>query len=319
MRLRRRRSTATINCRSREREPAVNDYVYLIKAAGIKARQAFEAGASHDEGLRTTREWVSGRLCGPPPDPINPRAEDGLKQVVELSPVVGLAWMGYGFPSVEVGHKLSASLMCTNFPRGILNETELPWGCFQITVPDHLGFATQSVIVVNVKPMVGVFCFGEHHMQTHSAESLASLLDEVPDVEVESYGGLSSREGAREANMVSRLVGGVALELAGAGITESEKRIGARPCKAPGRNGQPPASWVFRLTRPVVMDARDVVRRYLSGESNRAAPSFQHMVIGHYKNQPCGPGRAQRAWIHVEPYWRGDPDSPIATRSHVIG
>lgn len=47
--------------------------------------------------------------------------------------------------------------------------------------------------------------------------------------------------------------------------------------------------------------------------------STQHMVRGHYKMQRHGEGGAQRKWIHVEPYWRGDENAPIAVRSHVLG
>jgi hypothetical protein len=45
------------------------------------------------------------------------------------------------------------------------------------------------------------------------------------------------------------------------------------------------------------------------------APSVQTLVAGHWKRQPYGARREHRRLIHVQPYWRGDVDAPISTRT----
>lgn len=74
---------------------------------------------------------------------------------------------------------------------------------------------------------------------------------------------------------------------------------------------------MVRLTRDVKVDCRQHVRDYIRGASDRTL-SVQHMVRGHWKMQKHGEGGAQRKFIHVEPYWRGPDDAPIALRNHVL-
>ena len=45
--------------------------------------------------------------------------------------------------------------------------------------------------------------------------------------------------------------------------------------------------------------------------SERAKLLQQHVVRGHFKQQPCGQNRTERKTVWVEPYWRG-PDSETA-------
>jgi len=83
-----------------------------------------------------------------------------------------------------------------------------------------------------------------------------------------------------------------------------------------------PKSWTFQLSRPVKVDCRSEViaalERAAQGQPKGRAPSVQTLVRGHWKRQACGVGRAARRYIHVEPYWRGPEDAPIAVRSHVL-
>jgi hypothetical protein len=41
------------------------------------------------------------------------------------------------------------------------------------------------------------------------------------------------------------------------------------------------------------------------------------IVRGHWKRQVHGPGRTERKMIFVQPYWKGDADSPLVARAHV--
>jgi hypothetical protein len=67
----------------------------------------------------------------------------------------------------------------------------------------------------------------------------------------------------------------------------------------------------------VTHDCRPWVREYVArGEVKRRAPGVQRLVRGHQKRQHHGPRNTLVKWIHVEPYWAGAEDAPIAVRSH---
>jgi len=97
------------------------------------------------------------------------------------------------------------------------------------------------------------------------------------------------------------------------GELQRHKRYGAKK----RRDGGPPKGWVFKLTRPVRVDVREYVR-LASERGERAALTVQRLVRGHWKNQPHGHERSERRFIHIEPYWRGPEDAPIAVSPHII-
>ena len=65
------------------------------------------------------------------------------------------------------------------------------------------------------------------------------------------------------------------------------------------------------------VDVREAVRGFVAG-TRRTAPAVQVLVRGHWKRQAHGPAMAQRKMIHIEPYWRGPEDAPIAVRGHKL-
>lgn len=67
----------------------------------------------------------------------------------------------------------------------------------------------------------------------------------------------------------------------------------------------------------VRVDCRSWVGDYVAGNGTKVGVQF--LVRGHHKRQVCGRGRVDRKWIHIEPYWKGDRDAPIAQRTHRIG
>ncbi|MBI4918178.1 MAG: hypothetical protein HY825_20240 [Acidobacteria bacterium] len=54
---------------------------------------------------------------------------------------------------------------------------------------------------------------------------------------------------------------------------------------------------------------RGHIADYLSGEVDRAY-KVRWIVRGHWRNQPCGPGRMQRELIWICPYWKGPEGAP---------
>lgn len=83
------------------------------------------------------------------------------------------------------------------------------------------------------------------------------------------------------------------------------------------RKQREPSAWIFKLTRSVRVDCRAFVCE-ASQRGEHLAKTVQSLVRGHWKNQPYGPGGSGRKFIHIEPYWRGPEDAPIAVRSHIL-
>lgn len=116
----------------------------------------------------------------------------------------------------------------------------------------------------------------------------------------------------RSMDMVGRLALGVLLE-----FEREEHR--AKRASGPNKRDRrgPPRAWVFQFCRGVKCDVRAAVTDYCRGGGS--SPSVQTLVRGHWKNQVCGQARTGRKRIHVEPYWRGPEDAPIAVRATKIG
>jgi hypothetical protein len=136
----------------------------------------------------------------------------------------------------------------------------------------------------------------------------ARVLDDVRDlVQRLEY---DQTENARALSVVGRLIVGASIEL---DERKSEVRTSGGKKK---RTAEEPSAWTFKLTRDVRGDCRAWVGEYITG--NRRSLVVQSLVRGHHKSQPHGPGNALRKWIHIEPYWRGPEDAPVAMRAHVL-
>jgi hypothetical protein len=81
-------------------------------------------------------------------------------------------------------------------------------------------------------------------------------------------------------------------------------------------------SIVYELGRDVKLERnlRDASRAFcISGQKPEGWVLAKRFVVrGHWKQQPHGPGRAQRKMIFVEPYWKGPADAPAMARAHVL-
>ncbi len=243
-------------------------------------------------------------------------------------------WRRCAYPTLDPSHRLAASLMSTSL-RGIGEGLRMPWDAFAILVPQGLlraddddeggPFDVTSILVHGDGGRVEVGVHGTKHGSGsgddllrlyHPATTLMELLADPEDLHEQNprtacKHDLSSRN-VRVLTLVGRLVVGSILELTTMGTNGSS---GPR-AKKPGREGEP-RLWVFKMLRAVKVDARPIVAAYLAGGGR--SPTVQSLVRGHWKNQPHGPCSSLRKWIHVEPFWRGPEDAPIAVRAHRMG
>lgn len=52
---------------------------------------------------------------------------------------------------------------------------------------------------------------------------------------------------------------------------------------------------------------------------NHIAAKLKELGLSAAREISAGEDLTERKFIHIEPYWRGDPDSPIALRTHLLG
>lgn len=246
-------------------------------------------------------------------------------------------WCMNGFPRVVLGHKHAASLMATKTRADSIPDARAPWTAFLVDVPR--GLLSWVPREAHVKHKDGTYSIEssggnvQYALVTANGSdiSIIPLADDMTFTMIEPVDGkglaefghidlrnqmLGTPDERNHASltMISRLVLGVCMEMTSSSY--SGEKIGVRPTKADPRTGEP-RTWTFQLTRNVKVDCRDAVRAYSEGKS-RSSPTVQCLVRGHWKQQPCGRGGADRKNIFVEPYWRGPEDAPIASRNHLI-
>ena len=79
-----------------------------------------------------------------------------------------------------------------------------------------------------------------------------------------------------------------------------------------------PTPWVLGKGLKLDRNLRGAAAQSAKPKSQQRAEwslQSQHVVRGHWKTQPHGPGRSMRKRIHVDPYWRGPDLSDAVLRS----
>ena len=260
---------------------------------------------------------------------LNALADDVATEAVRAAAL----WSKNGYPLVRIADpKYAASLMCTSVPGELADQVHPPWSSFRVAIPPGLLWVddagrrdacTRLMVSREVGGTWTILCEGDV-VQIHVAgQRTEDLCEDIDVEEMNTFNdralSLSDTDG-RVLRCASRLVLGICLAFDRA-TTYTPQRVRKRETKT--RCARDPILRKYVLRRPVVVrdPAKDDVRcgltRYLEGK-RRSSPSTQTLVRGHWKNQPCGPGGKGRKFIHIEPYWRGPEDAPIAVRPHVL-
>jgi hypothetical protein len=265
------------------------------------------------------RAWMErvGRWVKANPDEsaaralIRRRAADGGIAIGWL-----LAWAMNGFQRVVVGHKLAASLMATHAGDDPDVMTCRPWNAYTIEIPSGL----VQVDALGVTTSFDIACVWHHPPDAMSYYAIFSrdsdfavsgkLVFPLPDFNTSlEHLGASDTVMLRARECFARLVVGTELEMT------DPSRVKAPTSATRARVDSNAPSGVHRLVREVKVDCRATIAGYISGQ-RRGSPTVQTLVRGHFKRVAHGAARADRKWIHIEPYWRGPEDAPIAVRPH---
>ena len=261
---------------------------------------------------------------------------DGLQPLISSQAAY---WAECGYPQITTTHRLAASLACTPVDSPELVDTYVvPWPCFVVPLPSGM-FARDGaefvLAIVSCFPdlrlgaarddlpyvftLVGGGAEGEYTAQVIYSNTLQRLLGEPPVLVDEAIGGGTIDHAVwRTACLLAakRIVVGLLILLGDPENRRQVEAVGPQKRHPKKRLNGAPKHRAVHVARPVSVDCRGVLRQYLGG--NGPPPSMQTLVRGHWKRQACGPGRAERRTIHVEPYWRGPEDGPIRTRAHVF-
>ncbi|MDO9020525.1 MAG: hypothetical protein Q8S73_36710 [Deltaproteobacteria bacterium] len=246
------------------------------------------------------------------------------KNSVRRTRVWAMDWHNSGFPRVHLGHRHAAALMATSTRAESIPDARPPWNAFLLDVPDGLiewplaetttweGGPPLKRSIPQPIALVSVIVEADGRIEFYPTTAGGQIVGMGAAASVAGLGDF--KHGIPACSLLGRLVLGVCMEMTSTGYKGGA--LGPRPVKRDGRTGEP-KTWTFHLTRDVKVDCRATVRDYCTG-ATRSAPAVQCLVRGHWKQQPCGKGGADRRNIFVEPYWRGPEDADIALRSHRV-
>ncbi len=313
---------------------------FRLKESVVSAEQLRRGTYAHTDDDETARNMMQKRCAESAITSMTP--ERVLAAAYSQTPEGSMSimwearWADQGFPVVRVAARLAASFMATGFHPSAVSTIVAPWRALVIVPPPLLTFVggdgkSETVIEVRVltttdakfkdypeNPFAWFVCaVGERGTILHMIRAAHALFS-PPDNTASWYGhsdhamNLEVNPGDdRTLEMVTRLVGGVFLEMSDPAMLEAAKRG-----KAHGRSvrtGDPPEPRIYELSRSVKLDVRDEVRAYVEGRRS-TSPSVQVLVAGHWKRQRCGPNGSERKLIQIEPYWRGPDLSPVLAK-----
>lgn len=250
-----------------------------------------------------------------------------------------IAWLGKwahcGFQSIELDEVYAASMCATTIAPSAISDFHLPWPCFFIRAPKFL----QNVLL-HGEPILGISvcqfdrCLNPHEwilvslctLNRFRLDILKSPLEFCMDVQAHSSTDIVtlkpqplSTTSLRTQTIVRRFILGACLSMNDRALVRTYSATpGMR--KAPffgERRGTPPAVTLYKIGKPVVVDARLAIRHYLEGSGSKI--TVRTLVAGHWKKQPYGPQSSLRKWIHIECYWKGPEEAPVVIRPHIVG
>lgn len=285
----------------------IEDIRKLLVTMGALGQRKLASGMERDDVLKMLAIAVQS----------TDERSEMLRLLGVYGPSFSMAWAENGFPCLEPSQVLAASMMATTVSKDAVQDLELPWRCFGAIVPAGTIENTPILMLFLRRYYDGLFAMWTIH-NAHVSFSMEKSLAEYADLKFSNnfdanIQSLSEIE-VRKSTLLGRFIVGLCIEMEGKSAVRPIQRKGYT---RRAQRDPKPTAWIYRLARPINVDVREAIRNYADGVSNKKL-NVQCLVAGHYKLQPYGDGRLLRKRIHVEPYWRGPEDAPIAVRSHKL-
>lgn len=269
-----------------------------------------------------------------------PDASEHLRQNLAEQLHRDTRWAQFGLNTFNLTDSLAASLILTE-PLPLTEETfALPFPTFAVTVPN--GFIpffrggkqewARNVWVHRFDSpetpglqiyQVTVECGGDSDLAVFRREPLDRLIQFTTEV-LKSFDDDPEFTSDDNATMAAalRIVRNLVLWIDAHPLPPREERKGKskKSRKHEPKDRIAPYIWILGHEVKLGRELRTMATEMVLGQTERSAlPGWkvrvQHVVRGHWKQQPHGPERSLRKRISVEPYWRG-PEGAAAW-SHV--
>lgn len=244
-------------------------------------------------------------------------------------------WGASGFPTVVIEAASWARMSATDtIAEEIVSQLRHPWPAFLIKLPHGVIRAEDGEWIDRICVATGND-LGQGETWTILAETARIAMERTDQLPVELCSEFDEGEGTwkgtaidahalsqrdeRVLRLLGKLVVASVLELDRSG--GGRRRLAGKSRRATKAElATPSASLEYVIGEPVIVDVRPYIDEYLSGKRGTRGPKKTRVLVrGHWKNQPHGPGRTLRKFIHIDPYWSVlDESLPIAVRPHVL-
>ena len=213
-------------------------------------------------------------------------------------------WVSNGCVRYRITHGLTALLAMTT--SGGLDWSRLPHRCFLIEVPPDMLLMSRASNSDQTRfaAWIGVVCTSDTH-----GFLIALSAGKRYRVQVMSMGaGLSEEaQSAALAPLTVEIAGQVRVNRIVSNLVDYITEFPAQV--HPNRGCRTPGQFDVRLPRDVVVSSTMIqAARSLGSAPNLSGVrrAMRHVVRGHWRNQPCGTGRAEIKRLWVRPHQRGD-------------
>lgn len=249
----------------------------------------------------------------------------GAQKGIATQVICAGAWAASGYPTLEITHRLAATLMATRTDRTIEANIVAPFVGVTVRLPDNLLFleddrgelSSCTVLSFASYDYNGVPSFSYTMMAQKTTQVFGTNMPHVGFVSDEHFdlkqGEVEAEEvDERSSEMARKLIVGLCLYLSDPSKLgepkTGKKKKGSERQRTPG---QLPQVSTYVIGKEIKLDSQVIigVREYV--KHGHKAPSVQYIVRGHWKMQPYGPGRSERKLVQIMPYWRGPVDAPI--------
>lgn len=283
--------------------------------AALKAR-----GVAHEDAVDNASKRLTVQI-----ESISESASNSMIADASMMLAFAGSWVGCGMPIIQPSHKLAASLMATSLPKEHVPDVIVPWPYFLVEIPDGLLPGVGALL-----SYVGLSLFDDQQnsdkpqyvvivlSKRHSRPTLFRLDDLSHLSEYDPFNSdVRDPEVERIVQLLGRLLLGAMIEIDDESFKQRiERGPSSSALDHEHRKGKVPSTWNFIVKRDVKVDVRSYVREY--AEKGGRGLSVQCLVRGHRKRQPYGPKGSLRKWVHIEPYWKGPENAPIALRKHKV-
>lgn len=248
-----------------------------------------------------------------------------------------MRWFAFGMPVFRLTKELLTNLALTDPGECLVTDARYPYSSFLVEIPRNFWIINSYGIehrkeVYDKSEEYDVLCYA-FHRQMNAGNDVISLkamssggfqiwdtvyINRVPykdfkmgfDQGNELAGSVSDAE-KRILRSLHRVNFNLALYIAEKG----KGNIISRNPNDKKKKSKKIKPIIWEVGRNIKIPDSRLINAAKSCVTPRYKVQCQFVVRGHYRNQPCGPGRTQTKRIWIEPFWKG-PDGPRLSHNY---